>query len=113
MTAAQRRLLDQMQAACISHTVLTFDYTRLADDESRNERRTVRPLALVFWSGVWTLAGWCEKRDDFRSFRVDRIAALEVLPRVFAQRRGQRLEDMLKRFREQAQSEAATPSPPA
>ena len=22
---------------------------------------------------MWTLAAWCELRDDFRSFRIDRI----------------------------------------
>jgi predicted DNA-binding transcriptional regulator YafY len=115
MTAAQRRLLDQMQAACIAHTVLTFHYTRLEEDDSRAEHRTVRPLALVFWSGVWTLASWCETRNDFRSFRVDRIADLEVIERTFVQRRGQRLEDMLKRFRDEgkSQSNAATSSPRA
>jgi predicted DNA-binding transcriptional regulator YafY len=115
MTAAQRRLLDQLQAACIGRTVLEFSYTRLADDDTRAEHRIVRPLALVFWSGVWTLAAWCETRNDFRSFRVDRIADLEVTGRLFMQRRGQRLEDMLKRFREEgkSQSNAPTPSPPA
>jgi predicted DNA-binding transcriptional regulator YafY len=35
--------------------------------------RTVRPLGLYFWGKVWTLAAWCELRDDFRNFRVDRI----------------------------------------
>jgi predicted DNA-binding transcriptional regulator YafY len=38
----------------------------------------VRPLGLFFWSGVWTLIGWCELRDTFRNFRIDRIAALTV-----------------------------------
>ncbi len=27
-----------------------------------------------FWGKVWTLAAWCELRDDFRRFRVDRIS---------------------------------------
>jgi predicted DNA-binding transcriptional regulator YafY len=35
--------------------------------------RTVRPLGLYFWRGVWTLAAWCELRTGFRSFRLDRI----------------------------------------
>jgi predicted DNA-binding transcriptional regulator YafY len=36
--------------------------------------RTLRPLGLYFWGKVWTLAAWCEVRNDFRSFRIDRIA---------------------------------------
>jgi predicted DNA-binding transcriptional regulator YafY len=109
MTMAHRRLLDQLHAACLSRTVLEFSYTRLNEDSSRAEQRTVRPLALAFWSGVWTLAAWDERRDDFRTFRLDRIESLEVTARNFTQKRGQRLEDMMKRVRAEA---AATPSRP-
>ena len=41
-------------------------------------QRVVRPLACLFWGPVWTLAAWCELRQDFRSFRVDRIETLAV-----------------------------------
>jgi predicted DNA-binding transcriptional regulator YafY len=39
-------------------------------------QRTLRPLGCFYWGAVWTLAAWCEKRQDFRSFRLDRIAQL-------------------------------------
>lgn len=109
MPMAHRKLLDQLHAACLSRTVLEFSYTRLNEDVSRAEQRTVRPLALAFWSGVWTLAAWDERRDDFRTFRLDRIEKLEITVRTFIQKRGQRLEDMMKRARAEA---AATPSRP-
>ncbi len=49
---------------------LAFTYV----NESEAARsRTVRPLGLCYWGKVWTLASWCELRDDFRSFRLDRI----------------------------------------
>ena len=34
-----------------------------------------RPMV---WGKVWTLVAWCELRDDFRMFRIDRIA--EMVP---------------------------------
>jgi predicted DNA-binding transcriptional regulator YafY len=102
MPAAQRRLLDQLHAACLGRTVLEFSYTRLGEEASHAEWRIVRPLALAFWSGVWTLAAWCETRNDFRNFRLDRIEALTVTTRSFTPRRGQRLEDLLKRVRAEA-----------
>jgi predicted DNA-binding transcriptional regulator YafY len=71
-----------------------FHYTRLNGGPS--EQRTVRPLALYCWSGTWTLAAWCELRADFRMFRLDHIAALQVLERQFEQKRGQRLQDYLR-----------------
>jgi predicted DNA-binding transcriptional regulator YafY len=50
---------------------LMMDYA--GEDGIPTLDRTVRPLGLYFWGKVWTLAAWCELRDDFRSFRVDRI----------------------------------------
>ncbi len=111
MPMAHRKLLDQLHAACLSRTVLEFSYTRLNEDASRAEQRTVRPLALAFWSGVWTLAAWDEKRDDFRTFRLDRIEKIEITSRSFVQKRGQRLEDMMKKARAEAAA-APTPSRP-
>lgn len=110
MTMPQRRLLDTLHAACLSRTVVTFHYTRLGEEETRAEHRSVRPLALTFWSGVWTLAAWCELREDFRIFRIDRIAQVMVTERSFVQKRGQRWEDLLRQYREQERSGAAIPS---
>jgi predicted DNA-binding transcriptional regulator YafY len=50
---------------------LVIDYA--GEDGAPTLDRTVRPLGLYFWGKVWTLAAWCELRDDFRNFRVDRI----------------------------------------
>ena len=110
MTMAQRKLLDALHKACLSRTVLTFRYTRLGEDESRAEQRMVRPLALTFWSGVWTLAAWCETRNDFRTFRIDRIAECMATSRTFTPKRGERLEDLMKKMRESPKWQEATRS---
>jgi len=113
MPAALRRLHDRIHAACLSRTALQFSYTRLNEDASRAQTRSVRPLALVFWSGVWTLVAWCETRNDFRNFRIDRIQQLIATERTFTPKRGQRLEDFLKKVRAEARNSNATPSRPA
>jgi predicted DNA-binding transcriptional regulator YafY len=95
ITAAERKLLDLLHAACLSRNAVRFDYTRLNGNLSTG--RSVRPLALYCWSGTWTLVAWCELREDFRVFRIDRLAAVTVLTRTFEQRRGQRLEDYIRR----------------
>jgi predicted DNA-binding transcriptional regulator YafY len=46
------------------------------DAEGAFTRRTVIPLALYFWGQRWLLAAYCWLRNDYRSFRVDRISAL-------------------------------------
>lgn len=111
MPMAHRKMLDQIHAACLSRNVLQFIYTRLNDDPSRAESRIVRPLALAFWSGVWTLSAWCETRDDFRSFRLDRIEQLVVSSRIFTPKRGQRFEDLMRRVRAEAAAHKQRPTP--
>lgn len=48
----------------------------------RTERR-LRPLAVWTFEAGWMVSGWCELRHDFRTFRLDRIAVLEVLDEIF------------------------------
>jgi predicted DNA-binding transcriptional regulator YafY len=97
MPPALRHLLDRLHNACRSRNALSFAYTRLDGEHSH---RSARPLALACWTGVWTLLAWCELRNDFRTFRVDRLADVAVLDRTFEQRRGQRLEDFMRKVRQ-------------
>ena len=67
------------------------------DKAGQASARTVRPLGCFYWGSVWTLAAWCEDRADFRSFRVDRIASLQVQDARFADEAGKTLADLLRR----------------
>ncbi|MDW3096755.1 MAG: YafY family protein [Alphaproteobacteria bacterium] len=69
-----RKRLDDLERAVESKTRLSFDYEDAAGDATN---RTVRPLGLWYWGRVWTLVGWCELRNDFRMFRLDRISAMK------------------------------------
>jgi predicted DNA-binding transcriptional regulator YafY len=60
------------------------------------ETREVRPLQLEFWGWAWTLTAWCELRDDFRVFRVDRMEAAELLSETFKDEPGRSLADYLR-----------------
>ena len=57
--------------------------------------RIVWPLTLVYWGRTWTLGAWCELRQAFRSFRVDRIQQLQGLNSRFPDETGKRLSDYL------------------
>ncbi|MEM7300484.1 MAG: YafY family protein [Pseudomonadota bacterium] len=49
------------------------------NEEGRETRRTVRPVALVYHIDCVILAAWCELRNAFRHFRTDRIYGCTVL----------------------------------
>lgn len=68
------------------------------DAQDASTERIVRPLGCVFWATVWTLAAWCETRQDFRTFRLDRIRALHTLDDRFRDEAGKTLADLMRRY---------------
>ena len=54
------------------------------------------PLGLYFWGSVWTLGAWCELRQDFRNFRLDRIEEMSLLDETFENESPATLEDFIK-----------------
>ena len=78
---------------CIrTHQKIRIDYI---DEAQRTTSRTLRPLALVFFSPVWLLTSWCEKRADFRNFRLDRIRSLTLLGETFIDEKDKSLDAYL------------------
>lgn len=86
---------DAIRQAIAETRRLEFDYRK---SDGRASRRGVQPLGLYFWGTVWTLAAWCELRNDFRSFRLDRMGGI-VTGTVFEKVRGRTLDDFLARAR--------------
>jgi predicted DNA-binding transcriptional regulator YafY len=63
--------------------------------------RTVRPLALAFFGYSWMLTAWCELREDFRSFRLDRVEQLDLLDEAFQHEPGKTWEDYVKHMEQE------------
>jgi len=91
-----RRNLQTLRLATEARRKLSIHYVDLKNMPSE---RIVRPLGSFFWGQVWTLAAWCEQRQDFRSFRVDRIEHITVLDEAFRDEPGRALADLLRRHR--------------
>jgi len=90
--AEVRRRLEVVREAMNTRRILAIRY-RDADD--RASERTVWPLGLFFWGKVWTLAAWCELREDFRHFRIDRMEDARCLTQTFEPAPGRTLEDFI------------------
>lgn len=86
------RTLDHVRRAVDAKRVIRFDYRR---EDGTASQRSCRPLGLFFWGKVWTLAGWCELRDAFRTFRIDRMVTLVTDERTFREEPGRTLKDYL------------------
>lgn len=90
-----RERLQRLRQATEQRIKLRLTYLDLKDDSSV---RTVRPLGCFYWGQVWTLAAWCESREDFRNFRVDRIQAIDILDARFRDEPGRTMPDLMRRY---------------
>ena len=92
--AATRGRLETLRVATESRQKVQLRYLDLKD---RLSDRLVRPLGCFYWGEVWTLAAWCEVRDGFRNFRVDRIEAVGLSEQRFRDEPGKTLADLFRR----------------
>lgn len=95
MTERERTLIDELNKAAETLQTISIEYR---DEGGVATSRDVRPLGLWFWGKVWTLVSWCEMREDFRMFRIDRIAAMKNAGRPFRAETGKRLVDFYRRM---------------
>lgn len=93
LDAETRDRLDALETATEALMRLNITYR---DETGAETERIVRPLGLWFWGKVWTLVAWCEYRDDFRMFRVDRIVGQHDVG-TFRPEKGKALKDFYKR----------------
>ncbi|KYN90922.1 DNA-binding transcriptional regulator [Vibrio cidicii] len=76
--SAKRALL--LRHATDSHFVVDVGYQ---DEKGSVTQRRLHPLGQIFWGKHWTLVAWCELRNDYRHFRLDRIESLSVSDETF------------------------------
>lgn len=65
------QVLAALAAAHRAHETVTFGY---ADAQGIQSRRHVEPHGLVHTGTRWYLVAWDQNRDDWRTFRLDRIS---------------------------------------
>ncbi|MCP8686536.1 helix-turn-helix transcriptional regulator [Marinobacterium sedimentorum] len=89
----QREDLPLIRQALNEERKLSLDY---ADQQGARTERVVWPVTVGFFDSTQVLAAWCELRNDYRHFRVDRI--LEA--RVLCERTPRRRHQMMKEWRQ-------------
>ena len=100
---AERAKLGVLRDAVRRQRKVSFAYR---DRQSAATRRTVRPLGLFYLGPVWQLGAWCELREGFRNFRLDRLAELAVTEQRFEVEPGRTLADLFEHYRQEAERTA-------
>ncbi len=76
-------------------------FIRYRDEKGKVTRRTIHPLAILYWDRAWTLVAWCELRKDFRQFRLERIRSMRILEDRFSPGREERLAGYFQKMTEE------------
>jgi predicted DNA-binding transcriptional regulator YafY len=85
--------LGLIRTAIRNETRLEFGYV---NEKGIATRRVVWPIAVAFFERARVLTAWCELRQDFRHFRIDRMSEAVDLGQRYPRRRRQ----LMKEWRE-------------
>lgn len=66
--------IELLHQAILSGRKVSFTYFAPKGES----RRTIEPYHLVFQWSSWYIWGWCEKREDFRLFKLGRMTGLNM-----------------------------------
>lgn len=69
------------------------------DAESSESERVIWPLGLYLFSHVTIVGAWCEKRQDYRAFRSERVRQCETVAECFDGRNGAMMSAFLSKLR--------------
>ncbi len=78
-------MLQQVRRAIIERVTVRFHYAKRYGQNGQDTQTTreADPYSLVYVTGTWHMTAYCHMRKDIRIFRLDRMDALEVLPKAF------------------------------
>jgi len=71
--------------ACVNNAITNHNLVDLEYESSDNEvtKRKIEPMALVYKNRKRNLVAWCHLRNDWRSFRLDRIDMIKLNKATF------------------------------
>lgn len=75
-----KRKFETLKTAILGKTAITFAYVSSYGGETQ---RTVYPLNLIFKSRAWYLQGFCTTRQDYRTFKINRMLDVSDTGRHF------------------------------
>ena len=83
-------LLPAFETSFLNRQFIRFDY---CDAKGVQTQRVVEPQAMLILPPLWYLVGWDPLREDFRHFRMDRIASPDAVEGTHFRRRHVPFED--------------------
>ncbi len=100
--------LSEIQLAITNFNVVEINY-RKANDPNITFRK-IEPCAIWATKNKWILIAWCHLRNEYRSFRIDRIQHFKILAEKFEDRKFDIQSYFLARWAEEMKGERQPPA---
>lgn len=88
------RFLSDIQYTVVNKEVISIEYCATYSNEIT--KRHVEPIGLFYYGAAWHLIAWCQLRNGYRDFRIDRIRDLKRTDKKFDGQNLLSLQDYLK-----------------
>lgn len=100
MDSKYSRYADVARQAIQQQQMLQLRYQ---DVNQNSSERLIQGLGLVYWGYCWHLTAWCEARQGFRNFRLDRMQSLTLTENANRQP-SLSIDDYLKEYAPEART---------
>lgn len=80
-TEPDKERFEMLKRAILEKQAITFTYS---SSYGKTTSRTVYPLKLAFKSKAWYLQAYCLSKNDYRTFKINRMLSVAVTPNSFA-----------------------------
>ncbi len=102
-----RNNVDGMDVAALRKAIREQNKVNLnyRAEDGKETQRVIWPIGISYFDAQRLIIAWCELRQDFRSFRTDRVLASEVLKDKYKERR----KTLLSKWQEQVRKESGQP----
>jgi len=82
-----------LKNAILNHQVIEFNYFNASGEKSS---RKVEPIKLLYKVKAWYLKGFCLSKNEYRTFKISRMADLRIMPEIFIDRLPRELSEDIK-----------------
>jgi len=103
---SEDKWLRECRSVLVRRQIVNIAYA--AQNSDKTTKRDIEPIGLFYYSRHWHLIAWCRLREDYRDFRLDRIAEFEPIHEQFPRHTRDTLQDYLDRQRSEHEMQEVT-----
>ena len=87
--------LEKIRQAIASRRVVHMQY--FSPGSGQFTERSIEPVGTVYYGDAWHIIAYCQLRQDYRDFRLDRMSKLSLAPETYPVRNPLVLDQYLER----------------